>query len=128
MTRLTTLAGSSSIMSTASSTYSSSTIPASSESVMEFIMRSCSGASKLAKTSAAVSFDSSRNTMGIRLSSISVRNSATSNSFSSSMRRWSRFMSCPSSSSVSSSERLSWMASKFMASVMSLSSKKLTSR
>ena len=85
--RLTTFAGSSSIMSTASSTYISSMIPASSESVMELMISSCSGASKLAKTSAAVSFESNRNTIGMRLLSSSERNSATSNSFISSMRR-----------------------------------------
>ena len=47
MTRLTMLAGSSSIMSTASSTYISSTISPSSLSVMEPIISCCSGASRL---------------------------------------------------------------------------------
>ena len=102
MTRLTTFAGSSSIMSTASSTYIPSTIPASSESVMELMMRSCSGGSRLEKTSAAFSLDRRRKTMGIRLSPSSVRNSATSNSLRSSSRSWSFFISWLSSSSLSS--------------------------
>ena len=111
ITRLTTLAGSSSMMSTASSTYSSSMIPDSSWSVMELMMRSCSGASRLAKTSAAVSLDSRRNTMGMLLSSISVRNSATSNSFISSRRCCRVLRSFFSSSAVSSSYCFSWIAS-----------------
>ena len=128
MTRFTTLAGSSSIMSTASSTYSSSSIPESSESVMEFITCSCSGASKFAKTSAAVSFDRSLNTIGMRLSPISERNSATSNSCISSSRCWRRFISRRSRSSVSSSFCRSWMASKsIVACCSSLFSNGLTS-
>ena len=107
ITRLTTLAGSSPSISTASSTYSSSTMPASSESVIALMIFSCSGASKLAKTSAAVSFESRRNTSGMRASSISVRNSATSNSFISSRRSRRALASCRSSSSISSSLRCS---------------------
>ena len=114
MTRFTTFAGSSSIMSTASSTYRSSMIAPSSESVIELIISSCSGASRFAKTSAALPFDRRRKTIGIRCVSTSVRNSATSNSFISSRRFCSAFMRCASSSPESSSNCLSCMVSKSM--------------
>ena len=84
MTRLTTFAGSSSIMSTASSTYSSSMMPASSVSVMELMIVSCSSTWRFANTDAAISLDRMRNTIAIRWglsSQSSPRNSEISNSF-----------------------------------------------
>ena len=97
MTRLTTLAGSSSIMSTASSTYSSSMMPASSVSVMELMIVSCSSTSRLANTAAAISLDRMRNTMAIRCglsSHSSPRNSEISNSFISPSFWLSAFIRC----------------------------------
>ena len=114
MTRLTMFAGSSSIMSTASSTYMSSMMAASSVSVMELIMTSCSCASSSAKTSAPRSLESRRNTVAMRLLSSSpnsVRNSAISNSFISSSSSWRAFIRCASNSSRRCSRRSSLLFS-----------------